>query len=721
MNLTPRLTILSKFLFRILMRVKNALPKRQSSAFSVISTNKKPKIQHIYVINLDHQHERLNRIRKELNQVLDSSGKELWSLTERYKAVDAAQFLNDPIIDGFVEPNYSLRDQLFVEPQPLTFPTKIELDAPISMSRPEIAIALSHIGIWKKVKESKYDYVLILEDDIWLPPIFAKKLDQVWSEIIIQTNKQSNFDILYLSFEEVKHGAPKTSISNNLFCPVRGLWFLSGYILSREGATKLLELLPCIGPVDLWINHQFKSLDVLAIKYPIIFQRRDFGSTNSYSILPTLTKIGAINSESAALFHIRPNESPVFVFGTKNSGLTSLAMALSMLGYRCCSDLDMLPDKELEMLLNKDSNRIFDAYVNVGGLLNEISVLYEKYPDAKYILTKRELETLNSSELSLMAELNVHNLVILNLETKNKWKVICEHLRCSPPVCSFPEQADVGQRTLLQKKDNECQSLRFKILKRDKSPWVIEQIYNWNGIKLSSDENLSSSSMEFVNFRDSMEFLDTKRWFMREDTFTGNKALFRSSNINFKIDYGAVLTVKKEHLGVRDFSAAALTSYNQYLYGKFEAEIKVSNISGVVSGMFLHRDSPRQEIDIEIAGNRTDQLLINVYYNPGSSGSKFDYGYRGSPVIIDLGFDASEDFHVYTIEWKSNEINWFVDNRIVHKRFDWDPTPIPHLPMAFHTNIWPTHSKELAGRLEVQKLPSNTFIKSIAIEANQKH
>ena len=101
-------------------------------------------------------------------------------------------------------------------------------------------------------------------------------------------------------------------------------------------------------------------------------------------------------------------------------------------------------------------------------------------------------------------------------------------------------------------------------------------------------------------------------------------ALCRPLNIDFISELGASFSVKRESLGVRKYSAVALTSRSRYLYGKFEATIKASNISGVVTGIFLHRDSPRQEIDIEIAGSRTDRLLVNVFYNPGNEGAKFD-------------------------------------------------------------------------------------------------
>jgi hypothetical protein len=84
----------------------------------------------------------------------------------------------------------------------------------------------------------------------------------------------------------------------------------------------------------------------------------------------------------------------VFVFGTENSGLSSLAMALSMLGYRCCSDLKTLPDTELQMLLNGGNNRIFDAYVNIGSLVSQFLTLKERYSQAKFIITKSESEIL---------------------------------------------------------------------------------------------------------------------------------------------------------------------------------------------------------------------------------------------------------------------------------------------------------------------------------------
>ena len=708
----------SKFLFRLGMKSRRLLPKKKCEAFGLSSANEHSKIERIYVINLDRQSARWAEMKCELRNLLDSTGAQLWHLAERYSAIDARLFAGEPQRDAEIDPTYTLVDQLFVEPQPLALPNRVELDSPIKMSRPEIAIARSHINIWRQIAKGGHEYALVLEDDVWFRSGFASHLNQAWQELETEDNSRSRFDILYLSYEEVKHGAPKTFISSNVFCPVRGLWHLSGYVISREGANKLLRLLPCRGPVDLWLNHQFRYLQIRATRRSIVSQRPDIKSANSYSILPSLTKIGAINSERASLFHVRPSERPVFAFGPEGSGLSSLAMALSMLGYRCCSDLQAIPDHEHQMLIAGGDERVFDAYVNIGSLEEDLRVLKNRYPHGKFIFTTHRSEVASESNMKIPDALDGTDVAFLDLEETHKWHVVCEHLRCAPPDSSYPELADLGKRQLLRETDAGVH-LTCKIPKRDRSPWIVEPRTSWQGIRSVPTEE-SEIAATPVRLSDCLKSLDTRRWLPRDDTFTDNLALFRPSNIQFRSGQGAAFSVRRESLGVREYSAASLTSRDQYLFGRFEAIIQASNASGVVTGMFLHRDSPRQEIDIEIMGNRTDRLLVNVFYNPGDEGAKFDYGYRGTASYIDLGFDASESYHRFAIEWSRCEIRWFVDDRLVQRRSEWEPTPIPHLPMAFHINTWPSRSRELAGRLASRRLPAATSVKSIALEANRQ-
>jgi len=718
MNLLPERSAIVSHAFRLWLILRRLIPRPKCQAFGVSNDKNCRQIEKVYVINLNRAPKRWQMIKQELNILLSSSGIKLLNFTERIVAVDAKEFIEDPVKDVKVDPFYTLSDQLFVEPQPLTLPTQLELDTPIRMSRSECAVAQSHINVWEKVATGDNEYVLILEDDVWFDSIFAIKMDKVWNDILSISDSKPSFDILYLSYFEVKNGAPKTLISRNLFRPVRGLWHLSGYVLSREGAKKLIRLLPIHGPVDLWINHQFKELDVLASKQSLISQRIDVRSSNSYSILPALTTIGAITSEGASLFNIRPSEKPIFAFGFGGSGLSSLAMALSMLGYRCCSDLKELPSCEIQGVIEGLDDRIFDAYVNIGMLYDRIHELKKRYPKAKFILTAIENKEEDAALIKIKKILEGADVVILYKGELNKWKVICEHLRCAPPICSYPELHEVGQRPILDEKIESDQLVNFNHPKRDASPWLIDSKKLWQGIYSKSEDGDSWVSAETIKITDSLEFCDTNRWLTRSDTFTDNLALFRPANVEFVAETGAVFSIKGESLGVREYSSASISSKHQYLFGRFEATIKASNVPGVVTGFFLHRNAPRQEIDIEIVGNQPDRLLINVFYNPGDKGANYDYGYRGSPSFINLGFDASKESHRYAIEWTPNEISWFVDDELVHRRGVWAPTPIPHLPMTLHANNWITRSTQLAGRISNRNLPTVSIFNKIKVKAN---
>ena len=291
-----------------------------------------------------------------------------------------------------------------------------------------------------------------------------------------------------------------------------------------------------------------------------------------------------------------------------------------MLGYRCCSDLQLLPSPELERLLEGRGGRVFDAYVNIGSVDANARELLSRYPKAKFVRTAAGDITADDTFVSVEDDLNGADIAVLHSAEPNKWQVVCEHLRCAPPACSFPTLKDLGQRPTREGTIEVDHFPKCKTPRRDKSPWVVEPRMWWQGIRSVPIEDGQPGAGTFVRINDCLECLDTRRWLLRSDTFTDNLALFRSSNVEVGSGIGAALFVRSEPLGVRDYSAASICSRDRYLFGKFEAAIQASNVPGVVTGFFLHRNSPRQEIDIEIAGNRPDRLLVNVFYNPGGEG-----------------------------------------------------------------------------------------------------
>lgn len=353
--------------------------------------------------------------------------------------------------------------------------------------------------------------------------------------------------------------------------------------------------------------------------------------------------------------------------------------------------------------------------MNIGSLTAHVQTLKHRFPLAKFIVLCSAHGPASTAITNALQLLKDSDCVELRQDAPGSWSAVCEHLKCAPPTSTYPQVSEIGHRTLLGQSEVDAATRYGRHLQRDVSPWVVDQRKRWAGFHCLPASPTHFEGAQLI-FDDSFVEVDADRWFLRDDTFPGNLGLFRRGNVSAVAGGGLKFSVQEEALGVRDFSAAAISSKRKFLFGRFEAELKASRTPGVVTGFFLHRDSPRQEIDIEIVGNRPDHLLVNVFYSPGDEGAKFDYGYRGTPTRIPLGFDASQSFHRYAIEWDPFEIRWFVDGALVHRRHEWEPTPVPHLPMTLHLNAWPSRSRELAGRLVLRALPSETFVRRIAVD-----
>ncbi|KAF9151366.1 hypothetical protein BG015_006754 [Linnemannia schmuckeri] len=110
----------------------------------------------------------------------------------------------------------------------------------------------------------------------------------------------------------------------------------------------------------------------------------------------------------------------------------------------------------------------------------------------------------------------------------------------------------------------------------------------------------------------------------------------------------------------KQFSCGELISRETNLdYGRYSVDMISTNTKGHVSGFFLIAPNGASEIDIELTGLDSTVGWMNVWKNGAQH-----------PVKIPLGFDASKDWHTYTIEWRKEYLAWYVDNKLVHKRSD---------------------------------------------------
>jgi GR25 family glycosyltransferase involved in LPS biosynthesis len=227
---------------------------------------------------------------------------------------------------------YRIGDQLYVQPDDRLAECFAE-DEPVRMTRQEVAVARSHVEAWKAVATGTDEYVLVLEDDVWFRPGAGAAIDRGWRAALDRCAAEGGPRLFYFSYSDAGGTAVRDDACESLFRPRRGLWFLSGYVLARDGAAALLRAMPVVGPVDLWMNYRFAELGALALTSPAIAQRRDEASDNAYSVMPYLARAGIVDANHGAKPPSPSRAGPVLAW-TGGAERESLAMALSMLGLR---------------------------------------------------------------------------------------------------------------------------------------------------------------------------------------------------------------------------------------------------------------------------------------------------------------------------------------------------------------------------------------------------
>ncbi|WP_068787316.1 beta-glucanase [Paenibacillus phocaensis] len=123
---------------------------------------------------------------------------------------------------------------------------------------------------------------------------------------------------------------------------------------------------------------------------------------------------------------------------------------------------------------------------------------------------------------------------------------------------------------------------------------------------------------------------------------------------------------------------AEYKTLDTYHYGKYEVRMKAAKNTGIVSSFFIYTGpsfgTPWDEIDIEFLGKDTTKVQLNYYAD----------GKGGHEKLIDLGYDASQEFHNYAFEWKQDAIHWYVDGKLVHTATD----NLPVTPAKIMMNLW---------------------------------
>jgi beta-glucanase (GH16 family) len=192
----------------------------------------------------------------------------------------------------------------------------------------------------------------------------------------------------------------------------------------------------------------------------------------------------------------------------------------------------------------------------------------------------------------------------------------------------------------------------------------------------------------YLPFEDDFDSFDSTLWQPADGWANGDPfdCGWQADNVLFG---GGILSLQLDDAGCpcsgRDYASGEYRSNGHYHYGIYTVRMKAVAQDGVVSSFFIYtgpsEGNPWDEIDIEFTGNNPTQMQTNYYTD----------GVGGHEAVIDLGFDASADFHTYSIEWLPGEINWYVGEapRVLVHTEDGSNGPLPTTPGRIMMNFWP--------------------------------
>jgi len=231
-------------------------------------------VQDVVVIHMTKRKDRHRKFKQESKRIQLTDGT-LYDKIRIHEAVDGKKIKKKRTKD--FQPEYTFQSWYDINPEPKWKDVRNKDKKIIMSSDPEIGISLSHMGVWKDIVKNKTPYTLILEDDFTIDVGFQTKLKNAWDEI------PKDFDVFYLSYLQSSDGFKFDFYKNNLLKIHKGVWWLSGYILSYEGAKKLIDNFPVVGVADMWINHVIPDMNVYSTKQLLIGQRVNMKSDNIYS------------------------------------------------------------------------------------------------------------------------------------------------------------------------------------------------------------------------------------------------------------------------------------------------------------------------------------------------------------------------------------------------------------------------------------------------------
>ena len=231
----------------------------------------------ILYINLLKRPDRNEHIVKTLEYL------DLFNMCERIDAVDGRKLEKEKISNNLissegVEDAYN-KDQRLYEP----------------LTQGGIGCALSHKKVYEKIISDNINKCLILEDDAKFDIDFFKKMDEI--------DVPEDFDMLFLGYH-VSH--VKKNVNKYCFVPEK-VYGLFGYVVSLEGARKLLDIFPLTYQIDTEISNNMDKFNAYCIKSDnhLIYSDRSSVTTQFGTDIQTREGFGSTLMTNLSLYFVK--------------------------------------------------------------------------------------------------------------------------------------------------------------------------------------------------------------------------------------------------------------------------------------------------------------------------------------------------------------------------------------------------------------------------------
>ncbi len=172
----------------------------------------------------------------------------------------------------------------------------------------------------------------------------------------------------------------------------------------------------------------------------------------------------------------------------------------------------------------------------------------------------------------------------------------------------------------------------------------------------------ASARTENIHFFAKFPNFDLSQWYVSHGWANGEhqSCEWRSDAVRATDEKNIRLILSDNGGKERAIGCGEIQSKKRFGFGRYEARMRTAAGPGLNSAFFTYTGPPHgvdehDEIDFEFLGKDPHKVELNYHTNGESQG----------PIIIDLGFDATQDFHDYAFEWTPDKIRWYVDGKFV--------------------------------------------------------